>query len=321
MLMYNKSEIANIANEYGFQRDTFEKVLRLKTVLEFIQEDTLLRDHLVLKGGTSINLTVFALPRLSVDIDMDYIPNDSREDMLETRNKISDLLKDYMESEGYRLLPDSRFSHSLDAFHFQYLNSGGNRDMLKIELNYSLRSHIFEPVYQDILTSAFGENVRIRTVHPIEVFAAKSNALLSRAAARDLYDFNNLIDKELFSEPADHDMFRKSVVYYATISADKVNRTFDTSAIDTLTFAKIRRDLFPVLTRQEARQHFNLDTYKEKAKAYLRELMVLLPQEEEYMDLFIQGEYKPELLFTDIDIQKRLKDHPMAIWKCIMNKG
>ena len=40
MLMYNKSQIANIANEYGFQRDTFEKVLRLNTVLEYIQEDT-----------------------------------------------------------------------------------------------------------------------------------------------------------------------------------------------------------------------------------------------------------------------------------------
>lgn len=59
MLMYNKSEIANIANEYGFQRDTFEKVLRLKTVLEFIQEDTLLRDHLVLKGGTCFGFFIF----------------------------------------------------------------------------------------------------------------------------------------------------------------------------------------------------------------------------------------------------------------------
>lgn len=321
MPMYNKAEIASIASEYGFQRDTFEKVLRLKTVLEFMQQETVLKDHLVLKGGTAINLTVFPLPRLSVDIDMDYVPNDSREDMLETRDKITALLKDYMESEGYRLSPDSRFSHSLDAFHFQYQNSGGTRDMMKVELNYSLRSHVFEPEYHDLLTDAFGDNVRLRTVHPIEIFAAKTNALLSRAAARDLYDFINLIIADLFSEQAEHDLFRKSIVFYATISAEKVNRKFDTSAVDNLTFAKIRRDLFPVLTRQEARRHFDLDRYKEKAKGYLHTLMVLLPQEEEYMDCFIRGEYRPELLFPDDDIQKRLENHPMALWKCKANKG
>ena len=88
-----------------------------------------------------------------------------------------------------------------------------------------------------------------------------------------------------------------------------------------LTFAKIRRDLFPVLTRREARQHFDMDQYKEKAKGYLRTLMDLLPEEAEYMDRFIQGEYRPELLFPDGDIQNRLENHPMAIWKCKMNKG
>lgn len=321
MPIYDKAEIAGAASEYGFQRDTFEKVLRLKTVLEFMQQENVMKDHLILKGGTAINLTVFPLPRLSVDIDMDYVPNDSKEDMLKTRDEISALLKDYMESEGYRLSPDSRFSHSLDAFHFKYQNSGGGGDMMKVELNYSLRSHVLEPGYRDILTDAFGENLQIRTVHPIEIFAAKANALLSRAAARDLYDFNNLIDNALFSEQAERDLFRKTIVFYATISAEKVNRTFDTSAVDNLTFAKIRRDLFPVLTRQEARQHFDLDQYKEKAKGYLRTLMDLLPEEAEYMDRFIQGEYRPELLFPDGAIQNRLETHPMAIWKCKMNKG
>ena len=77
---------------------------------------------------------------------MDYTPNDSREDMLECRAKTTDLIKAYMDSEGYLLSDASRFSHSLDAFHYNYQNAGGNRDMIKIELNYSLRAHIFEPV-------------------------------------------------------------------------------------------------------------------------------------------------------------------------------
>lgn len=82
MPIYNKAEIGRVAQQYGFVRDTFEKVLRLKEILKYLNEDEYLREHLLLKGGTAINLTVFDLPRLSVDVDMDYTPNDIKEDML-----------------------------------------------------------------------------------------------------------------------------------------------------------------------------------------------------------------------------------------------
>ena len=146
MLIYNKAEIGRVARQYGFVRDTFEKVLRLKEILHFINEEEYLREHLLLKGGTAINLTVFNLPRLSVDIDMDYTPNDTKEDMLVTREKITSLINDHMETEGFQLSKGSRFTHSLDAFYYQYQNAGGNRDMIKMELNYSWRAHILEPV-------------------------------------------------------------------------------------------------------------------------------------------------------------------------------
>ena len=81
--MYNKTEIGRIAQQHGFVRDTFEKVLRLKDVLNYLNEEEYLRDHLLLKGGTAINLAVFNLPRLSVDIDMDYTPNDTKEEIVE----------------------------------------------------------------------------------------------------------------------------------------------------------------------------------------------------------------------------------------------
>lgn len=316
MPMYNKSGIAAEASKYGFQRDVFEKVLRLKTVLDYFQEEPALREHLLLKGGTAINLTVFSLPRLSVDIDMDYMPNDSKENMMATRGKISKVVKEYMESEGYQLSDNSRFSHSLDAFHFLYMNSGGNRDMIKIELNYSLRAHVLHPTRRELLTDAFGDKSCLYTVHPIEIFAAKANALLSRAAARDLYDFNNLVTSDLFQNKTEADLLRKTIIFYATISAETVNKTFDTSAIDSLTFSKIRRDLFPVLTKSEAKSHFQLEQYKNAAKEYIHNLMVLTPEEKEYMDRFVKGEYNPELLFSNPEILLQIENHPMALWKC-----
>lgn len=311
MPIYNKVEIGRVAQQQGFVRDTFEKVLRLKEILRYLNEEEYLKEHLLLKGGTAINLTVFNLPRLSVDIDLDYTPNDTKVDMLEAREKITTLIKDYMEAEGYQLSQGSRLTHSLDAFYYQYQNAGGNRDMIKIELNYSLRAHILEPVHRKILPEVFDDDLMIRMVAPMEIFAAKGNALISRAAARDLYDWGNLIAKNLFVD--ERDIFRKCFAFYATISEETVNRDFDTSAIDSLKFGKIRRDLFPVLSRKD---NFMLDERKQKAKDYITDLMQLTDQEQEYMDRFIAKEYVPELLFDDEEIVERIKEHPMALWKC-----
>lgn len=248
---------------------------------------------------------------MSVDIDMDYTPNDSKEDMLEAREKITSLIKDYMEAEGYQLSKGSRFMHSLDAFYYQYQNAGCNRDMIKLELNYSLRAHILEPVHRRILSEVFDDDLEIRMVAPMEIFAAKGNALISRAAARDLYDWGKLIVDKLFED--ERNMFRKCFAFYATISAETVNRNFDTSAIDSLTFDKIRRDLFPVLSKKD---NFMLDERKQQAKDYIEELMQLTEREQEYMDRFIEKEYSPKLLFDDEEILERIKEHPMALWKC-----
>jgi len=313
MPQYDKNEVGLMAKQYGFVRDTFEKVLRLKAILAFFNEQELIKEHLLLKGGTAINLAVFELPRLSVDIDMDYIPNDSREDMLLMREQISNIIKEYMSCEGYQLSSASRFSHSLDAYHFQYQNTGGNRDMIKIEINYSLRAHIFEPVTLRMRPEVFNDGSTIQMLAPMEILAAKGNALISRAAARDLYDWGNLIAAGLFEE--ERDLFRKCFAFYTTISSEKgsVNHSFDVSAIDTLTFVKIRRDLFPVLSRKD---HFNLEERKNQAKKYISNLMRLTESEQEYMERFIAGEYHPELLFDDEIIVERVEKHPMALWKC-----
>ena len=311
MPQYNRRELDARAREYGFNRDTFEKVLRLRTILEFLNTHEYMYEHLMLKGGTAINLTVFNLPRLSVDIDLDFVPNLTREETIDERERLTEILKKYMSEQGYSLSEASRFSHSLDAFHYNYVNAAGNRDMIKIEINYSLRTHVFSSEDRLVVTDAFGEPIKVRTVAAMEIFAAKTNALISRAAARDLYDFCNMADMKLFSDA--ENMFRKCIIFYATISANKVNKNFDTSAIDSIAFSKIKSDLFPVLA---VRDKFNLEGKKQQAKEYIASLMKPTEAEMDYMERFIAKEYKPELLFEDTEIVERIRNHPMALWKC-----
>ena len=311
MPQFNRRELDARARKYGFNRDTFEKVVRLRMILEFMNAQECMREHLLLKGGTAINLTVFNLPRLSVDIDLDFVPNLTRDETIKERERLTEILKGYMSEQGYLLSDASRFSHSLDAFHYNYVNAAGNRDMIKIEINYSLRTHVLRPEDRVFVTDAFGEPIKVKTVAAMEIFAAKTNALLSRAAARDLYDFCNMIDMRLFSE--EEDKFRKCIIFYATISAKEVNKTFDTSAIDSLVFSKIKSDLFPVLA---VRDKFDLEGKKRQAKEYIASLMNPTDAENDYMARFIAKEYKPELLFDDEEIIERLRNHPMALWKC-----
>ncbi len=313
MPQFNRAELDRKAREYGFVRDTFEKVLRLKYILDFVNQHEYLKEHLLLKGGTAINLTIFNLPRLSVDIDMDYTPNDSRDVMLKSRARITELLVAYMRSEGYSLSPSSKYYYSLDAFHYSYVNAAGNPDMIKIEINYSLRAHVLESDSRSLTTDAFGEKMQIRTVAPVEIFAAKANALLSRAAPRDLYDFDNMIRRGLFSDR--HDDLRKCIVFYAAISAETINKSFSTEAMETITFQRVRRELFPVLNQEERAREFDVLERIGNVKRYLDSLMMLSEGEREFLDRFENNEYRPELVFCDEMVVKRIKDHPMAVWK------
>lgn len=58
-MVYNKGQLGQMAKQYGFVRDTFEKVLRLKEILRYLNTEEYLQEHLALKGGTAINMTIF----------------------------------------------------------------------------------------------------------------------------------------------------------------------------------------------------------------------------------------------------------------------
>ncbi|MCF8009209.1 MAG: nucleotidyl transferase AbiEii/AbiGii toxin family protein [Halanaerobiales bacterium] len=117
---------------------------------------------------------------------------------------------------------------------------------MKLEINYSLRSHILCAQERPIITEYFSSNYRIKTLAPIEIYASKINALFNRAAARDLYDIRNLINFGLFDEK-EKIILNKGVIFYAAISSNKIDKIFDTKAIDSITKHKIRTDLIPVI--------------------------------------------------------------------------
>ena len=311
LFSYDKNYISKRASELNFVRDTLEKAYRLADILEYLNTNPLLKVSLALKGGTAINLTIFNLPRLSVDIDLDFLKPVGKEEMLQQREMINNDILKYMESSGYSLNPRSKTTYSLDSKIFDYINLGGNKDNIKIEINYSMRNHVLVPQEAPIIAEPFKDKYLINCLNPIEIFASKINALLTRTAARDLYDVYNMVKFEIFNE-GEYTLLRKCIVLYKAISTRNIDTNFDISTIDKLTQHKIRTDLQPVIRNRE-----NLDLAKAKitTKKFIKNLMKLTANEQLFLTRFANKDYKPELLFDDHAILERVKKHPMALWK------
>lgn len=81
-MQFDRLTLGRIAKEPEFVRNTLEKICRLADILKFMESDEILSKGIAIKGGTAINLTIFYLPRLTVDIDLDYCRSIDREEML-----------------------------------------------------------------------------------------------------------------------------------------------------------------------------------------------------------------------------------------------
>ena len=74
----SRERLAQVAQQTRFRPDVLEKVIRLLGLLNGFRSHPFLQDRLALKGGTALNLFIFNLPRLSVDIDLNYVGTQDR---------------------------------------------------------------------------------------------------------------------------------------------------------------------------------------------------------------------------------------------------
>ena len=312
MMQLDRLTLGRMAKELGFVRDILEKVCRLADVLKFMESDELLSEAIALKGGTAINLTIFDLPRLSVDIDLDYCRSIDRGKMLADRDIITDKISKYMNANGYTLSPRSKNYHALDSYVYEYVNCGGVKDNIKIEINYMLRCHVLPVARREVKLPWNEEKLTVLSVAPLEIFASKTVALLTRTAPRDLYDMYNMVKYGLFDE-SEEAMFRKCAAFYSAIGAECPPEKFELDNVGNISKQQIKRDLDPVLRRGE---RFDLEMAQKKVCEYLASVLMLTEEEEMFWKAFGEGRYCPELIFEDTVECANVEKHPMAVWKC-----
>ena len=310
MIDLSRKNIIRISNETLFIKDNIEKVLRLIDILEMIFSSEW-RDKLVLKGGTAINLFYSNMSRLSVDIDLDYLGK-TKEEMIVDRDKIKTYLKNALFQKGYNLSDASKSHYALDSNVFQYINSVGNRDNIKIEINFLDRVHILPLSLKKVNGFNYYGSSDIQVLDTYELYASKFTALLSRCKIRDIYDsYNAIISNNL----NDIELLKKGIIFYNCIGGNGDIINLDFSIIDGVTYREYIRMLRPVLSKND---EFDLELAKKTIKEFLNKIFVFTNNEKEFVRKFKEKIYQPDLLFSDEKLE-RISSHPMALWRCQSN--
>lgn len=149
-----------------------------------------------LKGGTAINLFVRDMPRLSVDIDLVYLPLETRDASLEGIDRALRMIA----SDVERTLPGSRVQASVlkgTNFRFKLLILRGEA-VVKIEVTPVLRGSLLPPELREVsprVREQFGY-ARMPVLAFDELYAGKLCAALDRQHPRDLYDVHLLLTHE-----------------------------------------------------------------------------------------------------------------------------
>jgi hypothetical protein len=175
----------------GFRPEMLEKVIHLLGLLERFTSHPYLKNRLALKGGTALNLFIFDLPRLSVDIDLNYIGAQDRETMLAERPKVEQAIVAVCGRQDFAIqrIPED---HAGGKWRLRYdcaLGQGGN---LEVDLNFMFRIPLWPIQVHDSRSIGTCSASGIPILDKHELAAGKLAALLSRHAARDLFDVHQL---------------------------------------------------------------------------------------------------------------------------------
>lgn len=301
--------IINSARSTGFQPDITEKAYRLAVLLQEIHNHPVLSSALILKGGTAINFLYLPLPRLSVDLDFNFIGGLAKEEADRRRDDIKRSLNDIFSFLKYQV--SERHEYGLHQFFLSYTNSASNRDAIKVEVNYLLRISLLSGQEKKVQLPFIKDlNLTTRVLALEEIYGGKIIALLSRGAARDLFDVYALISGKIKYKKS---ILKKIVIFLGCLVREDF-RKFSANKIRSISDRNVKTDLLPLLRKTAIPSREKMIA---KVEPFLKGLLTMTKREYGYVDYFFHGQYNPEILFSKkevVDIEA-LKSHPMALWK------
>ncbi|MCX6061145.1 MAG: nucleotidyl transferase AbiEii/AbiGii toxin family protein [Campylobacterales bacterium] len=170
----------------------FKQVQLLLEVIPFVNKE----ECFALKGGTAINMFIRDMPRLSVDIDLMYLPvedrNTSLKNIADAFERIAaDIERTLRGSKVYRI-----YQRSKEELSKLQVERNGVR--IKIETSPVMRGTVRDITKRKVspkVEEVFGF-AKTGVVHLDDLYAGKLCAALDRQHPRDFFDVRGLLDNE-----------------------------------------------------------------------------------------------------------------------------
>ena len=314
MLKISEQTLKLEAGQKGYRPEMPEKVYRLLDLLDQFMQVPWLSQRLVLKGGTAINLFCSEqFPRLSVDIDLNYVGTTDRSVMEKEKPELENMLLDICKRQRYVLHRNPR-SHAGGKTVLVYQSLMGTKGRLEIDLNYVYRIPLWDADWRS--SAAWPMSVRSRVLDIHELAAGKLHALLGREASRDLFDSHALLtDWKLDSEK-----IRVAFTVYAAMR----QYSWQQIGVDNIIFSvsDIREKLVPVLKKTETpdMSYKAIEAWAKKlveeCKEGIKIVLPFRPHEVEFLELIRnQGIIRSDLITNDPELGGRISMHPLLHWR------
>ena len=309
----SRETIEKLASETGFRHEMLEKVSHLLALLDVIGQDDFLKTRVVLKGGTALNLFYFDLPRLSVDIDLNYTGSIDPETMKVEREQIERLLQGICGRLKLQLakLPDEYACRKYTA---SYQSNFSGRGSVQLDINYLHRVNYWAPELKDSITLHNLSAKNFPVISLPELTAGKLAALLARTASRDVFDITKIAG---LISPTEPKLRLAYVLYGAKQPKDWRNVSISALKID---LAEFTEKLMPVLRADLAAHYSSPEKYAEELLAqsrnFVEHFFPLTAQESEFIhQVRDKGLIQPQLLTMDEELGNRIKNDPALLWR------
>jgi predicted nucleotidyltransferase component of viral defense system len=203
------------------------QVALLLQVLPIIGE----REEFAIKGGTAINLFIRNMPRLSVDVDLTYIPIQDRDSSLKGitagLQAVAERLSVFIPKQQIKKIPGPVIGT------FTTLVIETPQASVTVEVNHVLRGTVFPCDIGSLCTAAqeqFKADVQIKILALADLFGGKICAALDRQHARDLFDIKLLLENEGISTET-----RQAFVVYLVSHSRPMHELLNPTLLDVRT--------------------------------------------------------------------------------------
>ena len=169
----------------------FKQADLLLQILPFIRQEK----ELSLKGGTAINFFYRDLPRISVDIDLTYLPVEPRAESLRAIESSLDRIINHIK----RLFPDARIAPKAGDESLTSFVVSRKGVTVKVEVNPVIRGTVFPAEERRLMPAVqklFEKSVTLSCLSFADLFGGKICAALDRQHPRDWFDIKWLLDGE-----------------------------------------------------------------------------------------------------------------------------